>query len=58
VLTGGATQFRGCSERIVRDLRSSVNAPATIHVAAPLERKYSAWSGGSMLGALAAYRAS
>ena len=52
VLSGGTTMFPGMAERMTKEL--TILAPPTVRikVVAPLERKYSVWIGGSILGSL------
>jgi len=55
VLAGGSTMFRGFAERLARELTAL--APPTMHVklVASPDRKYSVWTGGSILAALPAF---
>uniref|UniRef100_A0A6B2L8R4 Actin n=1 Tax=Arcella intermedia TaxID=1963864 RepID=A0A6B2L8R4_9EUKA len=53
VLEGGTTMFLGTPERLKKELeRLVVPAGMQVKVIAPLERKYSVWIGGSIVGSL------
>jgi len=52
ILTGGSSLYNGLGPRIKKELE--ILAPSSkweIEVVAPVERKYAAWIGGSILGA-------
>uniref|UniRef100_H2ZCW0 Uncharacterized protein n=1 Tax=Ciona savignyi TaxID=51511 RepID=H2ZCW0_CIOSA len=55
VLAGGSTLFPGFSERIRKEI--STRAPSTINVRtiAPPERKYTVWTGGSIIAELTSF---
>eukprot|EP00766_Chilomastix_caulleryi_P001418 gnl/Chilomastix_caulleri/239.p1 GENE.gnl/Chilomastix_caulleri/239~~gnl/Chilomastix_caulleri/239.p1 ORF type:complete len:383 (+),score=132.51 gnl/Chilomastix_caulleri/239:92-1240(+) len=55
VLSGGTTMIEGLPERLEKELR--VLAPKTVRVkiAAPAERKYAVWIGGSILASLSSF---
>lgn len=55
VLAGGNTMFPGISERINIEL-SEVQSGNKIKVAAPNERKYTGWIGGSILASLSTFQ--
>jgi len=56
VLSGGSTMFPGTAERLTKELISLAPASIKIQVAAPPERKYSVWIGGSILGSLSTFQ--
>jgi actin-related protein len=56
VLSGGTTMFEGISERMTKELTMLAPASVKIKVAAPPERKYSVWIGGSILGSLSTFQ--
>jgi len=57
VLSGGSTMFPGFADRLQKELTAL--APSThthtIKIAAPPERKYSAWIGGSILASISTF---
>mmetsp|Transcript_30564 Transcript_30564/g.33382 ORF Transcript_30564/g.33382 Transcript_30564/m.33382 type:complete len:410 (+) Transcript_30564:45-1274(+) len=58
VLSGGSTLFPGYGERLLHELRKHPLAPkeAKIRIAAPPERLYSTWIGGSILASLSTFK--
>mmetsp|Transcript_26773 Transcript_26773/g.23711 ORF Transcript_26773/g.23711 Transcript_26773/m.23711 type:complete len:103 (+) Transcript_26773:219-527(+) len=54
VLAGGNTMFPGMNERINFEL-SEVQSNFKVKVAAPNERKYTGWIGGSILASLSTF---
>mmetsp|Transcript_29045 Transcript_29045/g.66801 ORF Transcript_29045/g.66801 Transcript_29045/m.66801 type:complete len:380 (-) Transcript_29045:206-1345(-) len=52
VLSGGTTMFPGISERMAKELTALAPSTMKIKVVAPPDRKYSVWSGGSILSSL------
>lgn len=58
VLSGGSTLFPGFGERLLYEVRKHPFAPkeAKIRIAAPPERQYSTWIGGSILASLATFK--
>ena len=58
VLAGGSTLFPGYGERLLNELRKHPLAPreAKIRIAAPPERLYSTWMGGSILASLSTFK--
>ncbi|XP_019256324.1 PREDICTED: actin, cytoskeletal 4-like [Nicotiana attenuata] len=52
VLAGGLTMIRGFVDRFTKEMTSLAPNNMKIEVVAPLERKYSAWNGGSILASL------
>ena len=57
VLAGGTTMISALPERLTKELVSLAPSTMKIKVAAPLERKYSSWIGGSILSSLTALQA-
>jgi actin-related protein len=51
VLSGGTTLFPGMNVRLNREITSLAPPTMAVKIIAPPERKYSAWSGGSLLAA-------
>ena len=58
VLSGGSTLFGGFGDRLLSEVRKHVLAPkdTKIRIAAPPERLYSTWIGGSILASLSTFR--
>jgi len=58
VLAGGSTLFPGFGERLLAELRRHPLAPRDmkIRIAAPPERLFSTWIGGSILASLATFK--
>eukprot|EP01033_Poteriospumella_lacustris_P005638 gene5639-4033_t len=58
VLSGGSTLFPGFGERLLYEVRKHPFAPkeAKVRIAAPPERQYSTWIGGSILASLATFK--
>jgi actin-related protein len=54
VLAGGNTMFPGFGERLTKEV--SVGSAMKVKVLAPPERKYSAWTGGSILASLSSFK--
>ena len=52
VLSGGTTMFSGVGERMAKELTALAPFTMKIKVAAPPERKYSVWIGGSILSSM------
>jgi len=52
VLSGGSTMFRGFDTRLSKEITALAPSAVTVKVIAPVERKYSAWIGGSVLACL------
>ena len=51
VLSGGTTLFPGMNVRLNKEITSLAPPSMAVKIIAPPERKYSAWSGGSLLAA-------
>ncbi len=51
VLSGGTTLFPGINTRLNKEITSLAPPTMAVKIIAPSERKYSAWSGGSLLAA-------
>jgi len=47
--------YEGFSDRVTRELTALAASPYEINVAAPPERKHSAWIGGSILSSLSTF---
>mmetsp|Transcript_13433 Transcript_13433/g.22419 ORF Transcript_13433/g.22419 Transcript_13433/m.22419 type:complete len:389 (+) Transcript_13433:91-1257(+) len=58
VLAGGSTMFRGFGDRLLNEIRKHPLAPTDtkIRIAAPPERLYSTWIGGSILASLSTFK--
>lgn len=58
VLSGGSTMFPGFGDRLLNEVRKHSLAPrdTKIRIAAPPERMYSTWIGGSILASLATFK--
>jgi len=56
VFSGGSTMFPGMTERMLKELFTLVDSTTKIKVIAPPERKYSAWTGGSILASLSTFQ--
>mmetsp|Transcript_36985 Transcript_36985/g.59870 ORF Transcript_36985/g.59870 Transcript_36985/m.59870 type:complete len:377 (+) Transcript_36985:183-1313(+) len=55
VLSGGTSMFKGLPERLHKEMVAMAPANVKVKVAAPVERKYSVWIGGSILASLASF---
>lgn len=58
VLSGGSTLFPGFGERLLYEVRKHPFSPkeAKVRIAAPPERQYSTWIGGSILASLSTFK--
>ncbi len=58
VLSGGSTMFKGFGDRLLSELRRHPLCPreTKIRIAAPPERLYSTWIGGSILASLSTFK--
>ncbi|CAE7496488.1 ACTR1A [Symbiodinium microadriaticum] len=58
VLSGGSTLFAGFGDRLLNEVRKHPLLPkdTKIRIAAPPERLYSTWIGGSILASLATFK--
>ncbi|XP_015229708.1 PREDICTED: actin, cytoplasmic-like isoform X1 [Cyprinodon variegatus] len=56
VLSGGTTMFPGLADRMQKEMVSLSPHSVKIKVAAPPERKYSVWIGGSILASLSTFQ--
>jgi actin beta/gamma 1 len=56
VLSGGTTMFTGIAERLTKEITALAPPTMKIKVVAPPERKYSVWSGGSILSSLSTFQ--
>jgi len=55
VLSGGTTMFPGIADRMTKELEALAPPSMNIRVVAPQDRKYSVWTGGSILASLATF---
>merc|ERR1711964_168695 len=55
VLSGGSTMFAGIAERVHKEITHLAPSSIKVKVAAPPERKYSVWIGGSILASLSTF---
>jgi len=56
VLSGGSTFFKGFGDRLLSELKKGVAKDMKIRIAAPQERLYSTWMGGSILASLDTFK--
>lgn len=58
VLAGGSTLFPGFGDRLLTELRKHLHAPKNtkIRIAAPTDRLYTTWIGGSILASLSTFK--
>merc|ERR1719453_501780 len=56
VLSGGSTTFAGFGDRLLNEVRKLAPKDIKIRIAAPPERKFSTWIGGSILASLATFK--
>ncbi|XP_058450603.1 actin-related protein 1 [Malaya genurostris] len=56
VLSGGSTLFKGFGDRLLSEIRKHVSKDMKIRIAAPQERIYSTWMGGSILASLDTFK--
>ncbi|ODN06594.1 Beta-centractin [Orchesella cincta] len=56
VLSGGSTLFKGFGDRLLGELRKLAPKDVKIKIAAPQERLYSTWIGGSILASLDTFK--
>jgi actin-related protein len=54
-MSGGTTMFPGISERLTAEMSALAPPTMKIKVAAPPERKFSVWIGGSILSSLSTF---
>ena len=52
VLSGGSTMFPGLEDRVTKEVKNAAPDSMTIKVIAPQDRKYSVFTGGSILSSL------
>mmetsp|Transcript_6584 Transcript_6584/g.10247 ORF Transcript_6584/g.10247 Transcript_6584/m.10247 type:complete len:377 (-) Transcript_6584:273-1403(-) len=55
VLSGGTSMFNGLSDRLHKEIAALAPSNIKVKIAAPAERKYSVWIGGSILASLASF---
>jgi centractin len=56
VLSGGSTLTRGFGDRLLRELQRVAVKDTRIKIFAPPERKYTTWTGGSILAGLSTFK--
>jgi len=56
VLSGGSTLFKGFGDRLLSEIKKHVAKDMKIRIAAPQERLYSTWMGGSILASLDTFK--
>jgi len=56
VLSGGTTMFDGIADRMQKEINNLSPASMNVKIAAPPERKYSVWIGGSILSSLSTFQ--
>uniref|UniRef100_A0A914WPE1 Uncharacterized protein n=3 Tax=Plectus sambesii TaxID=2011161 RepID=A0A914WPE1_9BILA len=56
VLSGGSTLFQGFGDRLLGEVKKLAPRDVKIRIAAPQERLYSTWIGGSILASLDTFR--
>ncbi|XP_055311174.1 actin-related protein 1 [Sitodiplosis mosellana] len=56
VLSGGSTLLKGFGDRLLMELKKSLPKDLKIRIAAPQERLYSTWMGGSILASLDTFK--
>uniref|UniRef100_A0A0K8TTV7 Putative actin-like protein n=1 Tax=Tabanus bromius TaxID=304241 RepID=A0A0K8TTV7_TABBR len=56
VLSGGSTLFKGFGDRLLSEIKKHVSKDMKIRIAAPQERLYSTWMGGSILASLDTFK--
>uniref|UniRef100_A0A915LYI3 Actin n=1 Tax=Meloidogyne javanica TaxID=6303 RepID=A0A915LYI3_MELJA len=55
VLSGGSTMYPGISDRMQKEITALAPSETKIKITAPLERKYSAWIGGSVVASISTF---
>ena len=55
VLSGGTTTFKRFKNRLEKELINLVNPNVQVQINSPLQRKFTVWIGGSILGSLEAF---
>ncbi|XP_043968128.1 actin-5-like [Gambusia affinis] len=56
LLSGGSTLFPGISDRMKKEISQLVPPTVKIQVVAPAERRFSFWTGGSILASLSSFQ--
>ncbi|CAG8502950.1 582_t:CDS:2 [Ambispora leptoticha] len=56
VLSGGSTMYAGVADRMQKEITALAAPNTKIKIAAPPERKYSVWIGGSVLASLTTFQ--
>lgn len=55
-MSGGTTLFKGIEERLSKELKILAPNSVKVKLAAPPERKYLVWIGGSILSSLSSFQ--
>lgn len=56
VLSGGSTLTKGFGDRLLQEIKAPAPKDIKIRIAAPMDRMYSTWMGGSILASLETFR--
>lgn len=56
VLSGGSTMFSGSTNRFSKEIKNLVRGRRMTKVIAPPDRKYTTWTGGSVLSSLSSFQ--
>lgn len=56
VLSGGNTMYAGIADRMHKEISSLAPSTTEVNIVTPLERKYSAWIGGSIFASLSSFQ--
>ena len=54
-MSGGTTMYKGIPERLEAEIKNMAPSTMTVKISAPVERKFSAWIGGSILSSLGTF---
>jgi actin-related protein len=55
ILTGGSSMYQGIAARMTKELTSRAPADSHVQVIASPQRRYSAWTGGTILASLSSF---
>ena len=56
IVSGGSTMFKGITERLYKEVVALAPSRMKVKVSAPAERRFSAWTGGSILASLSSFQ--
>ncbi|XP_069501650.1 actin, cytoplasmic 1-like [Ambystoma mexicanum] len=56
VLSGGSSMYPGIADRMQKEITALAPGTKKVKIIAPPERKYSAWSGGSLIASLSTFQ--